>query len=50
MAEIYSEATHVCIWLGPESPDSEMALRFISRIVSLGDFDRLVIGPSTPKE
>ena len=50
MAEIYSEATHVCVWLGPESSDSEMALRFISRIVNLDDFDRLVVDPSTPKE
>ena len=33
MAEIYQKAGHVCIWLGPEDAQSDMALDFISRSI-----------------
>ncbi len=42
MADIFSRATGVCVWLGEASPDSNLALNFISRIVNLDDFERLV--------
>ena len=50
MAEVYSRATSVCVWLGEASLDSDLALNFISRIVNLDDFDRLVVDRRTPQE
>lgn len=50
MADVYSKATRVCVWLGEASPDSNLALNFISRIVNLDDFDRLVADRRTPQE
>ena len=50
MADIYSKATSVCVWLGEASPDSNLALNFISRIVKLDDFDSLVADQKTPQE
>ena len=50
MAEVYSRATSVCVWLGEASEDSNLALNFISRIVNLDDFDRLVADRRTPQE
>ena len=50
MADIYSKATSVCVWLGEASSDSNLALNFISRIVNLDDFDRLVADRRTPQE
>lgn len=50
MAEVYSEATRVCVWLGPESEDSDLALSFISRVINLDDFDRLAVDPTISKE
>lgn len=50
MAEVYSKASSVCVWLGEASPDSDLALNFISRIVNLDDFDRLVADRRTPQE
>ena len=50
MAEVYSLATSVCVWLGEASEDSNLALNFISRIVNLDDFDRLVADRRTPQE
>ena len=50
MADVYSKATSVCVWLGEASPDSNLALNFISRIVNLDDFDRLVADRRTPQE
>ncbi|CAF9918515.1 hypothetical protein IMSHALPRED_004328 [Imshaugia aleurites] len=50
MADVYSKATSVCVWLGEASPDSTLALNFISRIVNLDDFDRLVADRRTPQE
>ena len=50
MADIFSRATSVCVWLGEASPDSNLALNFISRIVNLDDFDRLVADRRTPQE
>lgn len=43
MAKIYSEANNVRIWLGEEVPDkSEVALKFITRILDFENFDRLI--------
>ena len=50
MAEVYSLATSVCVWLGEASDDSNLALNFITRIVNLDDFDRLVADRRTPEE
>ena len=50
MADIYKKATSVCVWLGEASPDSNLALDFISRIVKLDEFDRLVADEKTPQE
>lgn len=50
MAAVYSRAESVCVWLGEASPDSNLALNFISRIVNLDDFDRLVADRRTPQE
>lgn len=50
MADIYSKAQSVCVWLGEASLDSNLALNFISRIVNLDDFDRLVVDRRTPQE
>ena len=50
MADVYSRATSVCVWLGEASTDSDLALNFISRIVNLDDFDRLVADRRTPQE
>lgn len=50
MARIYNQATHVCVWLGEKSESSELAINFISRVVNLDDFDRLVADPRTPNE
>lgn len=50
MAEVFSKATSVCVWLGEASEDSNLALNFIDRIVNLDDFDRLVVDRRTPQE
>ncbi|CAD6591406.1 MAG: hypothetical protein ASARMPRED_005377 [Alectoria sarmentosa] len=50
MSDIYTKATSVCVWLGEASLDSNLALNFISRIVNLDDFDRLVADRRTPQE
>ena len=50
MANVYSKAQSVCVWLGEAGLDSNLALNFISRIVNLDDFDRLVVDQRTPQE
>lgn len=50
MDRVYGEATSVCVWLGEARDESEVALRFVSRIVNLEDFDRLVADIKTPHE
>ena len=50
MADVYSRAESVCVWLGEASTDSDLALNFISRVVNLDDFDRLVADRRTPQE
>ena len=50
MAEIYQKAAHVCIWLGPADEQSGMALDFISRVINLSDFDRLVTDTTATKD
>lgn len=50
MADVYSKATSVSVWLGEATMDSNLALNFISRVVNLDDFDRLVADRRTPQE
>jgi hypothetical protein len=51
MAQIYSEATNVCVWLGEEEVGSATALKFIKeKVLDLGAFDDLVDDPDTPPE
>jgi hypothetical protein len=42
MAEIYSEATNVCVWLGTEANNSGKALKFIDRVLNLDEIDQLL--------
>ena len=42
MGRTYSQATNVCVWLGPESETSPLAFAQIRRILDLQTFDRLV--------
>jgi hypothetical protein len=42
MSRIYTRSTEVCIWLGPDSPDSRLAIEFIrNELVPLKDFDTI---------
>ena len=50
MDKVYTEASSVCVWLGEAKDDSQLALNFISRVVNLDDFDRLVADRRTPHE
>ena len=50
MAEVYQKADHVCIWLGPADAQSDMALDFISRVINLNDFDRLVTDTTAARD
>jgi hypothetical protein len=42
MQEIYNTATNVCIWLGPATPTSDIALLFIKEVLDLEGFDNLI--------
>ena len=50
MDGVYSGANEVCIWLGDVGDNSGLALSFISRLVDLDEFDRLVADSRTPVE
>ena len=50
MDGVYKGASEVCVWLGEEGDHSDLALSFISRVVILDDFDRLVADRRTPHE
>lgn len=50
MATIYRGAADVCIWLGREADDSELALKFVRQVLNLEYFDRLVHDPRHQKE
>jgi len=50
MAEIYSEATNVCVWLGVEENNSDKALKFIGRVLNLDEIDQLVINERLVEE
>ena len=50
MGGIYSGASEVCVWLGDAGDYSDLALSFVSRVVNLDDFDRLVADRRTPHE
>ena len=41
MSDIYHKAEEVCIWLGPEGGDSNMAMDFIQDCLRLDDVDQL---------
>ncbi|MCJ1286512.1 hypothetical protein MMC26_005858 [Xylographa opegraphella] len=42
MADIYSKAYNVCIWLGEGNEQSNMAIDFIPSILNLSQFDALI--------
>ncbi|KAF8856592.1 HET-domain-containing protein [Acephala macrosclerotiorum] len=42
MDSIYGMADSVCIWLGDADEDSNLAMRFISKVLELWDFDKLI--------
>lgn len=42
MAEIYSRASNVCIWLGESDDKCDKAMDFVRHIVDLSSFDKLV--------
>jgi hypothetical protein len=42
MQEIYNNATNVCIWLGPATLTSEVALPFVKEVLNLEQFDALI--------
>ena len=50
MDGVYGGASEVCVWLGDAGDYSDLALSFISRVVILDDFDRLVTDSRTPHE
>ena len=50
MDGVYGGASEVCVWLGDADENSSLALSFISRVVILDDFDRLVADSRTPHE
>lgn len=51
MSRIYSEADNVRVWLGAEEPGkSEVALKFINRILDFENFDRLIADVRLVKE
>lgn len=41
MGEIYSSATRVLVWLGPESPDSDLAMKLVDQLGKVLQFDPL---------
>ncbi|OCL06216.1 HET-domain-containing protein [Glonium stellatum] len=42
MADIYNSAYRVIVWLGPPEPKTDLAFKFIKRIVVLREFDKLL--------
>jgi Heterokaryon incompatibility protein (HET) len=50
IADIYNQATNVRVWLGEEKENSEVALKFIRRVLNLGQLDQLVQDELTPNE
>ena len=50
MSRIYAGADNVCVWLGDEKEDSNIAMQFVSRVVNLDDFDRLIIDDKNKTE
>jgi Heterokaryon incompatibility protein (HET) len=45
MADIYSKAKNVCIWLGDGEEACNMAMDFIPDIINLSELDRIVADP-----
>lgn len=50
MADIYNQATKVRVWLGEEEGNSDLALKFIRRVLNLSKLDQLVQDELTPNE
>jgi Heterokaryon incompatibility protein (HET) len=50
MADIYNQATKVRVWLGEKGEESDLALRFIRRVLNLSQLDQLVHDKLTPNE
>jgi Heterokaryon incompatibility protein (HET) len=43
---IYSMATRVCVWLGPEADGSDQAMVFVEKVLNVMDLENLVQGPT----
>ena len=43
---IYSRATRVCVWLGPEADDSDQAMVFVDKVLHILDLENLVKAPA----
>jgi hypothetical protein len=50
MADIYKEASLVRIWLGNESEESQTAFDFTEKILSMEDFDKLILDAVTASQ
>lgn len=50
MADIYSGATQVCVWLGEASATSHLAISFIETLRRLETFDKLLEDPNRSPE
>jgi Heterokaryon incompatibility protein (HET) len=50
IADIYNQATKVRVWLGEEKEHSDVALKFIRKVLNLSDLDQLVQDKLTPYE
>ncbi|ERF68172.1 hypothetical protein EPUS_05253 [Endocarpon pusillum Z07020] len=50
MADIYNQATKVRVWLGEANDNSDIALKFIRRVINLSDLDELVQNPEISGE
>jgi Heterokaryon incompatibility protein (HET) len=50
IADIYNQATKVRVWLGEEKEHSDVALKFIRKVLNLSNLDQLVQDKLTPYE
>ena len=50
MDEIYSKATNVCIWLGPEHHTDADTFKFMKDILDLSKLDELIQTPDTKRQ
>lgn len=49
MAEIYSRAENVCVWLGEPTDNSDQAIQFVHDVLQHEDFDKLLTRSTSPQ-